>query len=182
MNGILLAAILFAMGAIVLSRLSKHTRRKAGIPRRARVLYSDTSWKRLPAPLISRRHSLVGKPDYVLARTRNGHVRGGEPGKQYIPMELKPTKVARTLYKGDKMQLAAYMLLVAEKMGPVTEGIVKYKHKEFVVDFDENLVSEFKQILGDMRRGLFLTEIARNHRSQGRCRACAYRSTCREAL
>jgi CRISPR-associated exonuclease Cas4 len=59
--------------------------------------------------LISHRHGLTGKPDYM-----------SREGEELIPVERKSRSVSATgAYDGEILQLATYCLLVEERFGKV---------------------------------------------------------------
>jgi CRISPR-associated exonuclease Cas4 len=72
--------------------------------------------------LVSDTHRLVGKPDYILERD-------GE----LIPVERKSRSLSGAgAYEGEKLQLAAYCLLVEERFGrPIRRGKLQYQNKRY---------------------------------------------------
>jgi CRISPR-associated exonuclease Cas4 len=162
---LLALAIALIAGALVL-------RRRSGIPWR-RVVYSDTgAWQRAEQPLISRRYGLVGKPDYLVAR-----------GRQRIPVEVKPGRMAREPYPSDVMQLAAYCLLVEETYGAAPKyGLLRYARATFRVTWNARLRNELIALLGEMQASDPVRSAGRSHDEPGRCAACGFRDLCDEAL
>ncbi len=147
-------------------------RRQTGLPWQ-RVAYSDTiGWRRAEQPLIARRFGLVGKPDYLLER-----------GRQLIPIEVKPDRLAREPYPSDVMQLAAYCLLVEETSGVrPAYGLLRYAHQTFKIRFDDRLRQDLLRLVEEMRSADPLITSIRSHREARRCAGCGFHSTCEEVM
>src|SRR5579862_1492003 len=92
---------------------------RTGLPTRD-ILYADVgSTFPQPAPLISKRYRLSGKPDY-LVRVKDG----------IAPVELKSSRSPSSgrPYDGHLFQLAAYCLLVEDVYRvSVPYGLVRYE-------------------------------------------------------
>jgi CRISPR-associated exonuclease Cas4 len=147
-------------------------RRRTGVPW-ARVVYSDTrAWQPPPQALLSRRYQLVGKPDYLLKR-----------GTTTIPVEVKPTRRARTPFLSDQMQLAAYCLLVEETTGRRPPyGILRYADTTFQIPFDAARRTAILRVLAEMRAVEPGDEVARSHGERARCAGCGLREQCDQSL
>ncbi|MFN8473079.1 MAG: Dna2/Cas4 domain-containing protein [Anaerolineae bacterium] len=168
---ILLAVALLAAG-VALLLLSRRARAETGLPE-GRVIVSDTSdWKRIDAPLISRRHGLVGKPDYIV-----------EQGGRITPVEVKPNRRAETPYLSDVLQLAAYCLLIEEAWGKSpAEGLLRYADRTFAVEWTSELRDVLIETLDAMRSDMRAANVNRDHNEAGRCAACGVREHCDQRL
>jgi CRISPR-associated exonuclease Cas4 len=162
-----LVAIACAVGAV---RLALTT----GVPVAAPVLASDTgtgSPDTLEAPALLIR----GRPDYVLR----------ERGRQRVyPVEVKPTRDSTTLYESDALQLTAYMLLVEASYGNAFAGygLVRYRSAEFRVPLTPELRRRCIAAADGVRRARRATDVRRSHAVTARCRGCAVRDRCDDAL
>ena len=167
----LLAALLLAAG-VALLLLSRRARAATGLPE-GRVIASDTSgWQRMDAPLVSRRHGLVGKPDYIV-----------EGGGKVRPVEVKPNRRAETPYLSDVLQLAAYRLLIEDAWGKSPpSGLLRYADRTFEVDWTPALREVLIETLGAMRDDLHAANVDRDHNEAGRCAACGVREHCDQRL
>jgi CRISPR-associated exonuclease Cas4 len=167
---ILLAlSISILLAAVVAFWLGRLLRLEAGLPTRARIVYSDTgAWDRVEKPLFSRRHLLTGKPDYLV-----------EVDGARIPIEVKPNRTANEPRVSDTLQLAAYGLLVEETFGvPPPYGLMKYSESLFRVEFTPELRALLLEVLSEMRVNLNAEDLARSHAEARRCLACGYRAGC----
>ncbi|MFN8483864.1 MAG: Dna2/Cas4 domain-containing protein [Anaerolineae bacterium] len=169
---LLLLAVLLLAAGVALLVLSRRARAATGLPE-GRVIVSDTSgWKRMDAPLVSRRYGLVGKPDYIV-----------EVGGQITPVEVKPNRRAETPYLSDVLQLAAYCLLIEDAWGKSPrEGLLRYADRTFAVDWTPALRQVLIETLGDMRADMRAPSVARDHDEAGRCAACGVREHCDQRL
>ena len=165
--------LLCLLAAAILYWWALRLRVEAGIPLKARVVYSDTgTWKKVEKPLFARRIRVAGKPDYLVVE--NG---------AYVPIEVKPGRVAPEPLLSDTMQLMAYGLLVEENFKSRSNyGLLKYREKLFRVEFTEELRKQLMQILDEMRRDLGAGEVARSHADPRRCKYCGYRKECNQRL
>src|ERR1039457_6600391 len=70
--------------------------------------------------LVSHRHGLTGKPDYI-----------SREGEELIPVEQKSRVISSAgPYEGEILQLAAYCLLVEGRFGkPVRRGQLLYQNR-----------------------------------------------------
>ena len=161
---------------------------RTGLPE-GRVIYSDTGaaavghvapvtlnerGERQEKPLVSHRHRLAGRPDY-LVRTDEG----------VIPVEAKSTKCppGGMPYESHLMQLACYCLLVEETMGAhVPFGVIRYRDRQLRVDYTDELRAALFALLAEMREAREADDVHRSHNERARCAACSYRTLCDESL
>lgn len=164
-----LLALLSALVLLVLSQMLQRAIGAAGGP----VVYDDTgALQRNTRALYSPRYRLSGKPDFLL-RTEDA----------VIPMELKATAARSQPYRGHRLQLAAYCLLVEETWGKAPPyGIIRYTDREFRLPYDAQLKAELLHTLEEMRAALKGAGASRNHDERGRCMRCAVRDACDERL
>jgi CRISPR-associated exonuclease Cas4 len=160
--------LLIGLGLALLA-LAWWLRSKSGVPV-GEIAYSDTD---APAQaLFSNRYQLVGKPDYIV-------MHNGAP----IPIEVKPNRTADEPYESDRMQLAAYCLLVEETNARVVPfGILRYRDESFRIDFTPELRARLLDMLGEMRSCLDAEDVERSHDSTARCAVCGFRGSCEESL
>ncbi len=178
---VLLAA---ACGAWLLARRGA---RRAGLPV-GRVIYSDTGapvgrispivlnerGERQEKPLLSHRHGLTGRPDYLL-----------ETEEGVVPVEAKSTRCPPNgvPYESHLMQLACYCLLVEETMrAHVPFGVIRYRDRQLRVDYTEELRDALLALLAEMREAREASDVHRSHEEWARCAACSYRALCDESL
>ncbi len=162
---LLIVAVLLLVAALRL-------RRASGLPW-ARIRMADTgSWRAADQPLMSYRYGLVGKPDYLL-ETRAG----------LIPVELKPSRRAKTPYAGDLMQLAAYCLLVedATQQAP-PYGLLRYATHTFRMPYTAAVRADLLALLDELRQDRNADEVARSHQQVARCRGCGFYTQCEDRL
>jgi CRISPR-associated exonuclease Cas4 len=163
-----LALLLLALLAVI---WALRLRRSTGLPW-APVLYRDTGGSVPEKPLIARKLSLVGKPDYLL------DLRG-----QTIPVEIKPGRRAARPYESDLMQLAAYCVLVEETSGVAPPyGLLRYAEQTFRLDYTEQVRDEVLALLDEMRAELDEPDCDRSHDEQRRCLSCGFYEQCDQAL
>lgn len=159
--------------ALLLIWISRRIRRHTGLPD-GRVVYADTAgWDRVRRPLFSERLGLSGKPDYLVRRS---HCR--------VPVEVKSGSMpAGGAHRSHQLQLAAYCLLAEEHFGArPTHGLIKYDDGVYTVDYSPKLEHALIDTIGCMRADLAASEVARSHRSVGRCRGCGLRANCIRSL
>jgi len=167
----LLTLVLLLIG-LALLWLARWGRERAGLPA-GRVIYMDMGGRgRQRVALVSRRHGLSGRPDY-LVENRN-HV---------VPVEIKTGLAPPQPHEGHILQLAAYCLLAEETYGyRPTHGIIRYADRSFVVDYTPALEARLLKTLELMRADLLASDVARSHKQPSRCRGCGYRDICDQAL
>src|ERR1700691_6004540 len=116
---------------------------RTGLPTRE-ILYADVgSTFPQPAPLISKRYRLSGKPDY-LVRVKDG----------VAPVELKSSQSPSSgrPYDGHLFQLAAYCLLV-EYVCLVSAhyGVLRYKDRTIRVEYSPSLRASLLALLDEIQ-------------------------------
>ncbi|RIL10000.1 CRISPR-associated protein Cas4 [bacterium] len=165
-GGLLLAAALW------LWRLAAAEPIVARLPR-ARVRYDDTVPGRpLEAPLVSHRHRLAGRPDFLV-----------EHRGRIIPVEAKPARRAAAPRPGDVLQLAAYCLLVEDVLGQRPPfGILRYADRSWDVAFDDAARAQVLAVLDAMDADAAAADVARSHDRPGRCARCGLRAACDQRL
>lgn len=172
MDPLTLLAALLATLALWLWLRGLGLRRQLGLPR-ARLIYDDASAGRpLERPLVSHRHRLTGRPDFLLER-----------GGQILPVEAKPLRRAGRPYAGDILQLAAYCLLVEEDLGAeVPAGILRYADRSWEVVWDDDLREQLLDAMEAMDAAEAARDAARSHEQPGRCAGCGMREHCDQPL
>lgn len=182
---ILLCVLLFVFIAARVA--ARRAIAQSGLPR-GTVLYSDTGVPvgrvgsvtvdeegvRQEKPLLSRRHGLVGRPDY-LVRTSEG----------IVPVEVKSARCPPGGRPHDShvMQLAAYCLLVEDVLGErVPYGIIRYRDRELSIDYSAELKTDLLALLEEMREAQVAGEVHRSHEEARRCAACSMRELCDESM
>ncbi|RME38279.1 MAG: CRISPR-associated protein Cas4 [Thermoflexia bacterium] len=169
MTGIILLLVLVGLALLWLAR---RLRARTGLPP-GRIVATDVGpWRRLDRPLLSRRHHLVGRPDYIVA-----------DGMDLIPVEVKSARAPARPYDSHVLQLAAYCLLVAETSGHRPPyGLLRYADRTFQIPYTRELEDELLALLEEMREALERGDAPRHHRNARRCQACGYREVCDQAL
>jgi CRISPR-associated exonuclease Cas4 len=123
--------------------------------------------------LTSHRYYLTGRPDYLLE----------EDGERF-PMERKSRELdGRGPHDGERLQLAAYCLLLEEQIGrPVRHGRLEYRNRAIDVPFDRALRAALLETLRDLQALREASDVRRDHTSAGRCRGCGFRRRCSDSL
>ncbi len=176
--GALALILLVVGGATMLS--AQRTRAATGVPW-GDIVFADLQEETLDAPLISRRHGLVGKPDLLLRQHKQGT-------ELLIPVEVKSARQPRDngsggIHEGHLLQLGCYLLLVEENYeGEVTFGILRYADGESMVEWTPELREQVLDAADAIRAARSANNVARNHEDAGRCRNCGYSHACDEAL
>ncbi len=163
-----LALIFFAAGGWLYLQAGRR-REAAGLPP-GQIISADTSgWRRTDYPLISHRHHLVGRPDYIVAASEG-----------VIPVEVKSTRLrGDDPYDSHKLQLAAYCLLIEETEGRRPPyGILHYANATVRIPFDDALRDHLLGVLDQMHRARQSGEQARSHDDPLRCANCGFRHAC----
>ena len=173
----ILLTMLFLAAAMLLLALwllrQGHAKQQtSGLPI-GEIIYSDTNaWQAVTRPLLSRRHGIVGKPDYVVAE---GHGRS----RMMVPVEVKSGKCPETPPTGHLLQLAAYCLLVEEHYGTALDhGLLRYADATLRIPFTSALRAEVLAVAEAIRRAESARSLACDHNVAARCRACGYRHGC----
>jgi CRISPR/Cas system-associated exonuclease Cas4 (RecB family) len=148
--------------------------RATGVRAGATVVSSDvgtTASDTLVEPALRIR----GRPDYLVRERGRGRI---------YPVEVKPTRTATVLYESDALQLAAYMLLTEAHYGAgfAGYGIVRYRSSEFRMPWSPELRRRCLVAADGIRAARAATTVHRSHELPAKCRACAVRAACGEAL
>lgn len=172
-----LALTLLILGAVFLWR-SRMQRASTGLPE-GRIVYSDTGmWEAVEAPLKSRRHGLVGKPDYLVQVQVDGR-------RQTVPIEVKSAAILgrdgqpRRPYDSHVLQLATYCILVEEhfRRRPAY-GLIHYADATLEIPFTDDLRQEVLTTADQIRRARRAPTVHRSHEQAARCRNCGYHQAC----
>jgi CRISPR-associated exonuclease Cas4 len=135
------------------------------------VVYADAGGE--AEILISDRHRLVGRPDYILD--------GGDG--DLIPVERKSRPAGSGPYDGEILQLAAYCALVENGYGTIVRsGRLQYADRTVDIAFDEQLRAKLADTPAVVRETGKEKDVSRSHNSPARCRGCGFRETCGESL
>ncbi|MBN1305737.1 MAG: CRISPR-associated protein Cas4 [Anaerolineales bacterium] len=161
-------SIFLLLIALVLFWQSGRQQKKAGLPG-GRVVYSDTrSWGKVEKPLYDRELQLTGKPDYLVEK--NGVV---------LPVEVKSGRAPGAPYDSHIYQVAAYCLLVERTYGKRPPyGLLHYANRDFAIEYTRELETALLELLTDMRRDEYRSQVGRSHEQAARCRGCGYRHVC----
>lgn len=159
------------LAALFLYWAAGRLQRRSGLPA-ARIRQSDMSGER-PGPILTaEQYRLRGRPDYVL-----------ELGGRLIPVEVKPTRSARHPYDSDRMQLAAYCLLIEETSGVAPPfGILRYADQSWELPYTSETRNSLIALLHEMQASSAAHEVDRSHQQPARCRGCSQRPHCDQAL
>ncbi len=165
-------AIGLVLVAVIVFVLAQRLRRQSGLPT-GRVIYSDAgAWQRNEQSMFSKRHGIVGKPDYLV-----------QDGDEIVPVELKSGKGPQQPREGHILQLATYCLLTEETFGTRPHhGIIQYADRRFVVDYTPALEAELLRVIGAMRHDLAAGDARRSHRDRARCASCGVQAQCDERM
>ncbi|MDR2940879.1 MAG: hypothetical protein LBV08_11280 [Clostridiales bacterium] len=120
--------------------------------------------------LVSKKHDIRGKPDYIFMNKRKNDL---------MPVELKSGKIGQRAFphKGDFMQLIAYFVILEEVFGlEPKEGRIIYKDYMFIVNNIKSHRDEFFNILSDMR-SMLKTGEGKANASFVSCRHCICNGT-----
>ena len=167
-GGMVLVLVLIALALL----LRTHARTLVGRSTRPEhVVHIDT--ERNDRTLTSHRHRLTGRPDYVLE----------EHGERF-PMERKSRALTdRGPYESERLQLAAYCLLLEEHTGqPVRRGRLEYLNRSIDVPFDAALRAALLATLQELQQHSHARDVRRSHAQPARCRGCGFRTRCSGAL
>ncbi len=166
----MIALVGVAVLALVLFACAWAVGRTTGV--RAPVVTSDVRDEGGPT-LLDPTSGLRGRPDYVV-RERAG----------LVPIEVKPLRRASVLYDSDRMQLAVYLLLLraVEPTRFAGFGRVRYARAAFVVTLTAALERQCLELAGRVRAARHAADVHRTHDVPAKCRACAVRAACGEAL
>ena len=161
----------FGVLAIICLIVAASLRRRSPLPDGS-IIFEDAG--RNTRVLVSRRHGLQGKPDYIL-RDHAG----------VIPVELKSGLKPRggQPHRAHVMQLAAYFLLMEDVMrAQAAYGLVQYSDGALRVENSPQLRAELLAVAGEMRQALRVRNVPRSHEQPRRCRACSLAYVCGQRL
>ncbi len=170
---LLFLALLLAAAGLALLLWGRRRQRATGVPWGA-VVYSDTGAEEsVPAPLISRRYGLVGKPDYLVAAAQTGQ-------RTPIPVEVKRRRAPVQPLESHILQLAAYCLILEDLHGAApTHGILRYADRAFTVPFTPDLRRAVLAAAAGIRTARRAADPPRrSHAERARCVHCGYRRAC----
>jgi CRISPR-associated exonuclease Cas4 len=166
-----LAVALIALAAALLI-LALRTRARTGLPWAPIIADDAQAGRGLERALVSRRHGLSGKPDYIIER-----------GGRQIPVEVKPGRYATQPYDSDLLQLAAYCLLIEETSGQAPPyGILRYAEASFRLRYTPDVRAELLATLDEMRDLIEAEDAARSHSDPRRCAGCGFGPQCEDSL
>ncbi len=171
MASLLLVVALIALAlALWLRRLARRGREAVGLPAGRVVYVDDRAWRRPPAPLYSATYGLTGRPDYLVRQ-----------GQALIPVEVKPSRRAASPYLADRLQLAAYCLLIEGTTGVTPpHGLLRYSEHTFELPYDDVVRQWLLEVLEQMRLDAEADDVPRSHNDPARCAACGMRVHCGE--
>ena len=126
-----------------------------------------------PCPvLFSTRYGLKGKPDAIL-RTPNG----------LAPIERKHSRAPRRPHDSDVIQAAAYCLLIEDNYGETPLFMrIHYADTWFDVPFTDKHRQWVLQVSERLRAARTKDNCGRSHSMPAKCRSCAQRPNCNQAL
>jgi len=168
---LVLSALLFLLGLSLLLLVNRR-QKASGLPA-GRIIYADTgAWSPVEKSLFDPNLGLVGRPDYLV-----------QEGDQFIPIEVKTSRVREAPYDSHIYQLAAYCRLVQSAYGKrPAYGILHYPNHNFAIDYTPELEEALLQIVEGMHTLERKTEVGRSHETRARCQACGYRLACDQKL
>lgn len=98
------------------------------------------------------------------------------------PIRSRPLD-ARGPYEGERLQLAAYCLLLEEQTGqPVRRGRLEYRNRAIDIPFDAALRAALLESLRQLQQHQQARDVRRSHSHAARCRSCGFRTRCSDAL
>lgn len=168
----LLLLTFLALAGIVLYLYGRRQQHTVGLPT-GRIAYSDTGAERaVTQPLISRRHGLIGKPDYLVEATIGGR-------RTMIPVEVKSRRAPAAPLPGHVLQLATYCLIIDEVYGTAPPyGILRYADESLEIPFTPELRRSVLDIADHIRSSRSAVDMPRSHQERQRCAHCGYRYAC----
>jgi CRISPR-associated exonuclease Cas4 len=165
----LIGASFFLYRSLKQYELASFTRRKQKV--HSQLTYIDSKEMK-PKLLVSKKHGLSGRPDYVLL-----------VDEHHLPVELKTGRVPSGPLFSHILQVAAYCLLLEEEFGIAPpHGIIRYGQAESEIEYDENLKQLVISKLAEMRELMKTGKAHRNHNKPGKCKSCSRRTICPEKL
>jgi CRISPR-associated exonuclease Cas4 len=163
------AALLLAALAIFFQR--RYHRQRAALPS-GTLLSADHAQQPCPV-LVSTRYGLKGRPDAVI-RTTDG---------LFVPVERKHSRAPRRPHDSDIIQAAAYCLLIEEHYGQTPPFMrIDYDGTWFDVPFTPNQRDWVVRVSARLRAVRTHDTCRRSHNAPAKCRHCAQRPNCDQAL
>jgi CRISPR-associated exonuclease Cas4 len=173
LTGVLIVAVVLLLaGGLGMLWWSSRARRATGLPAGA-VVYSDTGKEEaVLEPLMSQRHGLVGKPDYLVEVTGAGK-------RLVVPLEVKSRKRPPVPDPGHLLQLATYCLLVEDIYGQrPPHGYLRYADTTVKIDFTDDLRAAVLTSAAAIRKARSAETVTRSHQDARRCQRCGYLDSC----
>lgn len=158
--------------ALRYDRKAREARTDAGLEKDDILAYSDDAGE--TASLLTDAESgLRGRPDQIV-RIDN----------QFIPLEQKTGKVPEEPHDSHRMQLLAYLDLVAKTTDTVSDyGILRYGGEAlFTVAWDDLARADLREGVQEIQRLMVEGGAERNHQRPGKCRNCSRRHRCPQSL
>jgi len=164
------AALLLAALALFIQQ--RFHRQRAALPRGA-LLTSDNAEQPCPV-LVSTRYGLKGKPDAVI-RTPDG---------RFVPVERKHSRAPLRPHDSDIIQAAAYCLLIEEHYGQTPPFMrIDYNGTWFDLPFTQKQRAWVVRVSARLRAARTSSAFCnRSHTMPSKCRHCAQRPNCDQAL
>jgi CRISPR-associated exonuclease Cas4 len=135
------------------------------------IAYLDSKATK-PEMLVSKKHGISGRPDYILK------VNGSD-----IPVEAKTGRVPRGPLFSHIVQVAAYCVILEDISGKApTHGLLRYGNIEHEVEYTADLKKLVLDKAGDIRKARSAGGAHRNHNRPSKCRGCSRRAVCPEKL
>lgn len=168
----ILIAVIFLVALLVCAHANTRLV-EIGVPH-GRIISQDADRRRpLTRSLVSRRHGLIGKPDYLIETTDG-----------LIPVEVKSRPCpASGPHLADVAQLTAYCILVEENFHTrPSHGVIAYADQYQRVPYTTQHRDRVLGILNEIEAVRNGSTPHRSHFQSGRCRSCGFRAVCDEAL
>ncbi len=170
---VLILAVLASLAAgLWLLWSARRTQRSTGLPT-GTVVYSDTGAEQaVHQPLVSHRHGLVGKPDYLVEI-------GQGKARMVVPLEVKSRRQPRAADEGHLLQLATYCLLVEDVYGVRPPyGYLRYADATIAIPFTDELRRAVLEAAAAIRQARKQADVGRSHQDPTRCARCGYSQSC----
>ena len=147
-------------------------REDAGLAETDILAYSDDAGASATL-LIDEDIGVRGRPDQIV-----------KIDNQYIPVEQKTGKVPFEPHDSHRMQLLAYLHLVANTTDTVPDyGILRYGGEAlFTIPWDDTARADLASSIQEIQRLMVEGGAERNHEREGKCRNCSRRSKCPQSL
>ena len=158
--------------ALRFERQARKARDEAGLSEDDILAYSDDAGESA-ALLIDPETGLRGRPDQIV-RIDN----------MFIPVEQKTGKVPTEPHDSHRMQLIAYLDLVAKTTDSHSDyGILRYGGESlFTVPWDDLARADLAISIKEIQRLMVEGGAQRNHERPGKCRNCSRRHKCPQSL